>query len=298
MANLEKRGMLAIVIPSVIWGSVGINVYLLSKQGLEPFTINFFNMLIGSIFIYWYADYRGHAVKFRHDANVTKHLILQGVFFALTVITLFFAFIHTSISDASFIQQTMPIWVMVLSALFLKEKITSRKILALLLAVVGVFFLFQVHIASTSYVGDFLALLSSFAFSGMVLNGRTLKNVSEYTTTFFQLSVACLIMFPFMLVRLGHNSPHNYWYIVALLLFLGVVNTGITQRLLLYGLRYVEASKASLINLIEPLSATIFAFFVLSQKVTASSLVGIFLIMTAVVIILTSATKQSSVKAG
>ncbi len=114
MASLERKGMISIVIPAIIWGTVGINVRLLSKQGLEPFTINFFNMLIGSIFIYYFAKYKGHKVQFKHSANVTKHLILQGVFFSLTVILLFFAFIHTSISDASFIQQTMPLWVMVL----------------------------------------------------------------------------------------------------------------------------------------------------------------------------------------
>jgi len=288
MASLEKKGMIAIVIPTIIWGTVGINVRLLSKQGLEPFTINFFNMLIATVFIYYYAKYKGHKIQFKHNRRELIHLLLQGVFFGLTGILLFFAFIYTSISNASFIQQTMPLWVMVLSAVYLKEKITSRKVIALLIAILGVYFLFQVHIASSSYRGDLLALLSSFTFSGMILNGRKLKAVSEYTTTFFQLSIAGLIMLPFMLFRLGHDSPKNISYIIGLILFLGVINTAITQRLLLYGLRYVEASKASLINLIEPISATILAYFVLSQKITIDSIAGIVLILSAVMIILRS----------
>jgi drug/metabolite transporter (DMT)-like permease len=292
MASQERKGMIAIVIPSIIWGTVGINVRLLSDHGLEPFTINFFNMLIGSIFIYYFARYKGKHVKFKHKPNVMFHLILQGIFFGLTVILLFFAFIYTSISNASFLQQTMPLWVMVLSAIYLKEKITARKITALLIAILGVYLLFTVHISASSYRGDLLALISSFTFSGMILNARKLKNVSEYTTTFFQLSVACVMMLPFMLIRLGHDSPHNLIYVIALLLFLGIVNTGITQRLMLYGLRYVEASKASLINLIEPISATILAFIVLSQKITIQSVIGIVLILSAVIIIITSKSKK------
>lgn len=296
MSNNEKKGMISIIIPSVIWGSVGINVRLLSQQGLDPFSISFFDLLIGSVFIYLFAGYKGERIRFRYNNNIIKHLILQGLFFGLTGILLFFSFLSTSISNATFLQQTMPIWVMILSAILLKEKVTLRKITALVIAIIGIFLLFQFNILASYLKGDVLALLSSFAFSGMVLNAKKLKNVSEFTSTFFQLSIACLTMLPFMILKFGNNSIQNIWLTVFLLLFLGIVNTGITQRLFLYGLRYVEASKASILNLIEPMSATIFAFIIYSEKLTIYSFLGIMLIIVSVIIIFTStkAKKKSS----
>lgn len=260
--------MIYIIIPTIIWGSVGINVRLLNQQGLEPFTINFINMLIGTIFIFLFAKYRGINIKLKHNSNTTKHLILQGLFFGCTGILLFYSFLYTSIANATFLQKTMPLWVMILSVFLLKERLNSRKIVVLAIALTGIFLLFQFNIKATTVSGDFLALLSAFTFSGMVLNGRKLKNVSEFTTTFFQLFVACILMLPFMLVRFSSNSVGNIWMTIPLLLFLGIVNTGLTQRLFLYGLRYVEASKASILTFIEPISATLFAFLFFSEKLT------------------------------
>ncbi len=288
MLNNEKKGMISIIIPTLIWGSVGINVRLLNQQGLEPFFINFINMLIGSIFIFILAKFKGKEICLKNDKDTTSHLILQGLFFGCTVILIFFAFLYTSIANATFLQKTMPLWVMVLSVFILKEKLTLRKITALIIALIGKFLLFQLNLKTSSLKGDFLALLSALTFSGMVLNGRKLKDVSEFTSTFFQLSVACLLMFPFMLLRLKSNYLENVWIAIFLLLFLGVVNTAITQRLFLYGLRFVEASKASVLTFIEPMSATLFAFFFFSEKLAFNSILGLFLMTISVVIILAS----------
>lgn len=287
MKYSEKTGLLFLLIPVIVWGSVGINVRLLNEQGLEPFTINFFNMLIGTLFIWFYARIKKEHIQLKHPKRTMIHLVLQGVFFGLTVITLFFAFLSTSIANAAFIQKTMAIWVMIASTLYLHEKITKRKILSTGIALVGLAFLLQLN-TFTFATGDILALLSSFFLAGFILNGRQLKNTSEYTTTFFQLSVAGIVMLPFMLFTFASNSVENLWMTIVLLLFLGIVNTALTQRLFILGLRYVEASKASIITYVEPVSSSLFAFLYYGEQINLVSFAGIALILLSTSLIFSS----------
>ncbi|WP_269849612.1 DMT family transporter [Methanosarcina horonobensis] len=92
---------------------------------------------------------------------------------------------------------------------------------------------------------------------------------------FLSTGVTLVILFPFMLQVSSSALLEN----LPVLLFLGIMITSIGSILYFTGLEHVKAQNASVISLLEPVSAIFFAYLILNDPVSTGTLIGCVLIL-------------------
>src|SRR5690606_5705471 len=116
--------------------------------------------------------------------------IFCGVFLVLNWVFLFKAFEEMSISVAISIYNLAPIFVIVLGAIFLRERFKISAIFAVMVCFIGSFFI--VGADNIHSVDEFIdsgilwAFLSAFCYGATMFLSKNLHSLSPYATTFIQ----------------------------------------------------------------------------------------------------------------
>ncbi|MCD4740675.1 DMT family transporter [archaeon] len=180
---------------------------------------------------------------------------------------------------------TQPLWTIIFSNLFLKEKITKKKIVAVILVLAGVVMLVNPFQAGTlNPIGLFFALLAGLALSGWVLFGRICgkKGYHPVTTlvvcTFFIL-VFIALSYPLAITLTQEPSIIDFsldfsWEIWIYLFLFAVVARMVTHLAYFKGAQKVPASESGVILLLEPVVGAILASLFLGELFTANILLG------------------------
>ncbi len=194
---------------------------------------------------------------------------------------------YTSVSIAALLLYTAPVYVTLLSPFLLKEYINHRSIFALAISIIGVILvirpdtLFQ-DVDHTYLIGLAAGLLSGLLYGGMIITSRYLKD--DYTGTTqgtWALLITLILFTPYSVAITAEVLLDN---LVVLVLF-GIISTALAIVLYLSGLMQVRAQNASIVALLEPASAVVFAYLILSEPITVSMLAGGALILLGAVII-------------
>lgn len=202
----------------------------------------------------------------------------------LVGVTIFYASYQLSIERsgaalASVLLYTAPIWVVVLGHLFLKEKLTSAKILALIFAISGVVLVSGEGRVSLNPLGFFFGLLSGFSYALYYLIGK--RFLMAYPTSYifsYALLAGSLGLFPFVRVQ---EKDLVAW---GALLFLGLFSTYGAYTLYFAGLKRLAASRAVLLATVEPVVATVVAHFWWGEAFSALAALGSGFILIAAVL--------------
>ena len=193
------------------------------------------------------------------------------------------------LSTAAILLYTSPIWIMLMSALFFREKLTGRKLLALALAFGGCVLVSGISGERVSAKGLLIGLGSGVGYGlYSILGTVALRRYSPYTVTTYAFLFAALgawlICRPAEMIAIFAAAED----LTALLLFCcltGLVTAAVPFLSYTLGLRTVEAGRAGILAAVEPMVATIFGILFFSESLTALSGLGILLILTAVVLL-------------
>lgn len=199
--------------------------------------------------------------------------ILSGLFFALEFTCLFTALDVSTVSRASVIFYTMPVWLAILAHfLFPGERLTRLKVLGLTLAVTGVAIaLLDRDAAGASWTGDLLALASAFCWAGIVLCVRItpLSEVPPAQQLLFQVVISApilLVIAPLFgpLIR-GVEPIH-----VAGLLFQIVAVASLGFLAWFWLMSVYPASSVASFSFLSPVFSVILGWLLLSEDVAPS----------------------------
>ena len=152
----------------------------------------------------------------------------------------------TSPINASIVTTSMPIFAMILSALILKEPITGKKALGVLMGCSGALILILTSAAATSdkvgdIRGDLLCLFAQFSFAlYLSLFNPLIRRYNVFTINKYMFSWATLMLLPFTFTHvkgvLEAPIPTSTWwkvaYVVCVGTFFGYILTMIGQRTL------------------------------------------------------------------
>ncbi len=181
---------------------------------------------------------------------------------------------------------TQPIWTTFFGKIFLNEIITKMKIKAVLIALIGIFFLLSPWnigsigspqgLVSSLLAGVFLSLWVIFARKTGINRDYYISTISVYSFfSFLWLIFIWPIVYLFyqedFLMRLSYNFPLEYWFYFILF---SIIVAFFPNSLFYKGIENVEASKAGLILLIEPVVASIVAIVAFSQYLNSGIIIG------------------------
>ena len=285
--NQQLAAYGAILIAAAFWGTIGLWNRSLMGSGLSPTSIvpvrNFGGMLVLTT-LFAIRDRSVFRVKREH----IKYFFGTGVVSVLMFTCCYFTCQKVcSLAIASILLYTAPSFVVIMSAILWKEPVTKKKLLALILTLVGcacVCGLFSGGL-SVTVAGVLLGLGSGFFYSLYSIFGRyALEHYEPMTVTvwtFIFAGSASLVLARPAELAVTFSSPSAWLLAIGLV----VVSTVLPYVFYTWGLARVEAGKASIMASLEPVVAALVGVAVFGEPMSAMTLAGIVLVLAGVVIL-------------
>ncbi len=237
-------------------------------------------------------------------ARLTRRELLlglaSGLFLGLHFATWITSLEYTTVASSVVLVSTGPLWVALLSPLFLRERLSSTAFIGLALALLGGAVialsgactwdhgftcsdLGQV-LAGHSARGDLLALAGAWAITGYLMIGRRLRATMELVPYVFMVysmaAVSLLVVLVFARIPvLGYSPVTNQW-----LVLLALVPQLIGHSTYNWALRFLPAAIVAILTLGEPIGSATLAYFLLQEQPTVMVLIGGLLILAGIYI--------------
>lgn len=204
------------------------------------------------------------------------YAILAGVFLSFHFILWFESLNYTSVASSTVLVTLQPLFAFVGTFLFFKERFTLKAILCAVAAIVGSVIIswgdFQV--SGTALFGDILALLACALVTAYLMFGQSVrKRISLVTYTFVVYSISSIVLLLYVLI-VGESLypyPKNEWWNFILL---ALIPTLLGHSLFNWAIKWISTSVISMAILFEPIGATILAYYLLSEKVLFTQVLG------------------------
>ena len=283
---MKKTAILSVLTAGVLWGLMGMFSRWMAAAGLRSIEVVEVRALVGCLMA------GGYLVLFHRD-QIRVRLQDLWCFFGTGVVSmLLFAWCYvssmnyTTLAVAVVLLYTSPAFVMLLSLVLFREKLTVTKLSALILALVGCALASglgsDAAISGTGLLfglgaGFFYALYS--IFSRYAIN----RGYHAWTITFYSL-LFCSIGGAFL----------SDWQTIGTVVGSGnlllCVTCGIVTAFLPYlffglGLEHMESSRAAILVSIEPVVGTLVSVFAFHEAITITGILGIALVLSAIVVL-------------
>lgn len=227
--------------------------------------------------------YRDHFRRIK--ASDLVFATLAGIALALHFATWFESLSWTSVAASVTLVQAQPIFVAIGAWLLLRERVTRRMVVGILIAVVGMAamsladFLGGVLVGPRPLYGNALALFAAVMAAGYVLAGRSLRQRVALIPYVVIVYGVCTITLFVIVAAEGHpftGYPTREW-----LLFAGLaIGPGLIGHTVInWVLAHVESSVVSVSLLGEPIGASILAVILLAEFPTTYTITGAVIVL-------------------
>lgn len=286
----DRLAPLYILAAGILWGSMGLFVRRLGNGGAGLSSVEIVQMrcITAAVLLLFYMAARDRSllrIRLRDLWCFLGTGLLSIVFFNICYFT---TIQMISLSVAAVLLYTAPGFVIVLSAILFGEKITGRKVAALLLTVLGcgcVSGLLRGGSAMT-LVGFLVGLGAGLGYALYSIFSRFAleRGYSSLTISFYTFLIAALGTVPF--VSLGNIGSAVFGSIstAGFIVLFGLVTTVIPYLTYTRGLQGVENGQASIIASVEPVVATLIGILVFHESLHVDEIAGILLILGAILI--------------
>lgn len=283
---MEKtKGILFIILSACSFGIMPILAKLSYRGGANTYTTLFLRFFFAAIMLLYYLKSKGISIKLTRKQLFL--VLIIGVFgFTLTTSSLFMSYNYISIGMASMIFYTYPSIVTLLAHMFYKEKIYKRKIISLLISLIGIYILIDTGSVSFNLKGIILAGTATLLYSLYVLGAshKEFKNINSYVLTFYISCASAAVMFVAANATSNFNIHISFYALVSILL-LAFISTVVALMAFLEGVRIIGPSKASIFSTVEPIVGLILGILVLGEPISVRIIIGSIMIVLSVVIL-------------
>jgi drug/metabolite transporter (DMT)-like permease len=257
---------------------------------IEPYTLLAIRFAIGALFLL--------AILFIKRYPLTLPLRYIPHVFVLSVLGVFIhqviqatALLSIDASAAGWMISFSPVFTVILSMLFLHEKMTWLRSAGMLIAIIGVLMVTSARSGQSPGIevnfGYILMVLSTMNWAVYsVLLKRLRVPLPSLIVTFYMSLLGCLLSIPFLLRSKGWENmsflTNTEW---AHILFLGIFVSGVGYWYWAKALEVMEASRVSMFLYLEPLVTFIAAVFLLHEKILFISILGGIIIILGVIMV-------------
>jgi len=254
---------------------IGFAPIFVKLSMLSSSAISFYRMFLALPFLFL-LNYMLNKNFFFRVKN--KKTILYAAFASLaftTDLTLWhFSMDITSVSNATIIVNSAPIFVAILSFIFFKERLTKGFLLSFLVTYIGIVGLiyFSNNYVNGKLLGDILCLIAAFFYGVYLLVIARLGKENSLNIIFYTTFFCCLFSIIPMMIEGGNLIPSSSfeWLNLTLMAFLCQFGG---QYFITHAIGKISASGASIGLLMQPLTATILAAIIFSEILTSLQIV-------------------------
>ncbi len=294
-AQLAQQGYLLAALAAVQWGMTSIFGKAMFDFQADPLTVSTLRatlvlvtlvLILGLFRREWLFVRRGDRLFF----------FAYGLIVALGLYVYFVAIERVGATVSTLLLYTYPVFVTLLAVLFLEERLTFHKGLALALTVAGVALVADAYrpgsdgsaglVADVDLVGILLGLLAAFLVAARSIFGKkAVAGYSNWTILLYSFGLAGLFLMAGQVLFLGPpdlDHPISFWGLLAGLAWVSTLGGNLAY---VSALARIEASRASTTTAIQPVLTAVLAYAFFGETLSSVQILGALLVLAGVLIV-------------
>ncbi len=282
--NNKAKGYLFAAISAATYGMNPLFALPLYEGGMDLYSVLFFRYLFAIPILAIMLKIRRR--YFSIEKKDLMPLIVLGILFAMSSITLFSSYHHMDVGIASTILFVYPIIVALIMFLFFKEKISVKTMICIAVALLGIVLLCKSGegaVVSTKGVLFVLGSSLSYAIYIVYVNKSRINKMATIKVTLYVLIVGWII-FAIRALASGvlTTPPAEKWWLWANIIALSVFPTVISLICTTEAIQYIGSTPTAILGVLEPVTAVFFGIVVFHEIITTRILIGLILVITSV----------------
>jgi len=258
---------------------IGFAPIFVKWSTLSSSAISFYRMLLAIPFLFFlnYALNRRFIFKVKNKKTIFYAAIASLAF--TTDLTLWhYSMNITSVSNATIIVNSAPIFVAILGFIIFKDKLSKTFIRSFLITYIGIIGLiyYSNNYINGKVLGDILCLVAALFYAVYLLVIAKLGKENSLNIIFYTTLFCCLFSVLPMLIQGGNMIPASKFEWINLLSLAFLCQFG-GQYFITHGIGKITASEGSIGLLMQPITATILAAFLFNEILNITQIIFVFI---------------------
>lgn len=281
---LTAGATVLMVVLAASWG-FGQTAMKVGAVGFSPVVQTILRSAIAALLVYGWCRWRSIPLNFG-DGTLGPGLLAGGLF-GLEFLLLFAGLDYTTVTRGVLFLYAMPFWVMLGAHFLLGERITTRKLMAMVLAFAGLAFAFSDRAsrpAPDAWIGDLMILAGGmlWAATTLVIRRSALAKASAEKVLLYQLGVSTLVTLPLLLLPGQHLRDVTMIPVLALL-FQAVWVVAVTYLVWFWLVKRHPAASLSAFTFLTPVFGVLSSALLLGEPTSSRVWLALALIAAALV---------------
>lgn len=285
----KNIGYIQIFFAGVLWGTIGIFIKQMELSGSTPAQTSFLRMFFAFLIMLAFCIIHGGMRSLIIDRKALLHCALLGIVCqGISNVCYAFAVTMAGVSVSAVLLNISPVFTLLFSAMLFSEKITGKKVFAIVLNIVGCIFTAtngHLDTSTLSLLGVIYGAASGVTYGLIAIFGRVASDSSDpfVTSTYSYLTGSILL---FICMRLTTPELVISGRVLGWGFLYALIPTSIAYALYFMGLqKMTETSKAPVITSVMTIVAAFIGVFLYKEKLGIIAIAGIVLVMASIVII-------------
>ena len=276
----DRRSVIMIVASMLIFGTIGLfRRYIPCSSAFLAFVRG----ILGGLLLLAFTRINKMSTGEKLPRQTVTWLAVSGAVIGINWMLLFEAYNHTTVAVATLCYYMQPTIVMLVSPLLFREKLTKRKAICAVIAVIGMVLVSGVTEGGGNGAGNLkgvlLGLGAAVCYASVIIMNKKITGVDAYRKTTIQLLCAGLVMVPYMLLTGGIDGAGFNTTAVILLLVVGVIHTGFAYVLYFGSMDGLKAQSIAMLSYIDPVTALLLSALVLREPLSTAGVIGAIMIL-------------------
>ncbi len=268
--------------------AMGISPIFVRLADVGPFASAFWRVALALPLLYAWAvfDTRRTGYETSNTRRDWRLAAIAGVMFACDLFFWHLAIMGTTVANATFLASMAPITVLLGSWTLLREPITGRIFLGLVMALCGAGFLLgsSYSFAPANLTGDMYGIITALFFGAYFLAVRPARRYMPAGVVVFRSTLVTAAILLVVALAFEERILPASGQGVVMLLCLALLSHAGGQGLLTYALGHLPAAFSSIVILIEGVAAAVFGWLILDERLTLLQFTGCFAIFAGIYI--------------
>ena len=282
---MKNNSKFLLLLSMFIFGTIGIfRKYIPLPSSLLAMSRGF----IGTLFLLVVIFIKKEKMCWKSIKSNLLLLVLSGAFIGFNWIFLFEAYRYTTVATATLCYYMAPIFVILVSPLFFKEKLTLKKSICVAVAITGMVFVSGIlqsgFNATKEMKGVILGLMAALLYAGVVVMNKHIKSVSAFDKTIVQLGTSAVVLLPYTMLTENLAEITFTPTLIIMLCIVGIVHTGIAYTLYFRVMDKLKAQTVALFSYVDPVVAILLSAVILHENIGVWGYIGAVLVLGATLV--------------
>lgn len=278
--QIDIKGYIFILILTILWG-LNYSAIKLSNSGMSPIFTSFLRSGVASIIGISYCIIIKQ--KLFHKGIILFHGAMVGILFGLEFVCIYFGLLYTDAARSAILLYLSPFVVAIGAHIFLKERLNVIKTTGLILAFLGIYFVFRGKPTTYNqymFFGDMLAVLAAVFWGATTLYIKKFlaEKVHPINTFLYQLVFSIPIIFICALIFEDPWIKDFNRYIAVSFIYQSVIVAFLSYFVWFKLIHIYPVAKLSAFTFLTPVFGVFFGVLLYKEELTLGLISGLVLV--------------------